>query len=111
MDLELTLFASDTWHQTWEKWVVAVGDYETGVSIDDLKSRFSDSETGKLSARLLYNLYSFESNLKRRANGTISKEEWDLIGPIHQEMFSPLAVKMFSLERFILPDAKLYLDF
>ena len=37
MDLELTLFASDTWHQTWEKWVVAVGDYENGVSIDDLK--------------------------------------------------------------------------
>ena len=58
MDLELTLFSSDTWHQTWEKWAVAVGDYENGISIDDLKSRFSDSETGKLSARLLYNLYS-----------------------------------------------------
>lgn len=110
MDLELTLFTSDTWHQTWEKWLVAVGDYENGISIDDLKSRFSDSETGKLSARLLYNLYSFESNLKRRANGTISKEEWDLVSPIHKEMFSPLALKMFSLERFILPEAKVHLD-
>ena len=60
MDLELTLFSSDTWHQTWEKWAVAVGDYENGISIDDLKSRFSDSEMGKLSARLLYNLYSLE---------------------------------------------------
>ena len=110
MDLELTLFTSDTWHQTWEKWLVAVGDYENGISIDDLKNRFSDSETGKLSARLFYNLYQLDSNLKRRANGTISKQKWDLIGPVHQEMFSPLALKMFSLERFILPEAKGYLD-
>ena len=110
MDLELTLFASDTWPQTWEKWVVAVGDYENGVSIDDLKSRFSDSEMGKLSARLFYNLYPLETNLKRRANGTISKEEWDLIGPIHQEMVSSLAIKMLPLERLILPKVRAYLD-
>ena len=110
MDLELTLFSSDTWHQTWEKWLVAVGDYENGISIDDLKNRLSDSETGKLSARLFYNLYQLESNLKRRANGTISKEEWDSVGPIHKEMFSPLALKIFPLERFILPEAEVHLD-
>ena len=110
MDLELTLFTSDTWHQTWEKWLVAVGDYENGISIDDLKRRFIDSEMGKLSARLFYNLYSLETNLKRRANGTISKEEWDLIGPIHREMFSSLALKMFPLERLILPKVRTYLD-
>ena len=110
MDLELTLFASDTWHQTWEKWVVAVGDYENGVSIDDLKSRFSDSEMGKLSARLFYNLYHLETNLKRKTNGTLSEEEWVLIGPIHREMFSSLALKMFPLERLILPKVRAYLD-
>ena len=110
MDLELTLFSSDTWHQTWEKWAVAVGDYENGISIDDLKSRFSDSEMGKLSARLFYNLYHLELNLKRKANATISKEEWDLIGPMHQEMVSSLALKMFPLERLILPKVKAYLN-
>ena len=110
MDLELTLFASDSWHQIWEKWIVAVDDYENGISIDDLKSRFSDSEKGKLSARLFYNLYSLETNLKRKANGTLSEEEWVLIGPIHREMFSSLALKMFPLERLILPKVRAYLD-
>ena len=110
MDLELTLFTSDTWHQIWEKWLVAVGDYENGISIDDLKSRFSDSEMGKLSARLFYNLYHLELNLKRKANGTISKEEWDLIGPMHQEMVTSLALKVVPLERLILQKVKAYLN-
>jgi len=109
MDLELALMSNNA-HIALNKWDELAPAKVEGATIAELGNSFTDEELNTIQARMLHAICHLDMIIAKKRHGIISQEEFELIGATMKSLISPLAIRVFALEKFMMKPVREFLQ-
>ena len=109
MDLELALMSNNA-HIALNKWDELAPVKVEGATIAELGNSFTDEELNTIQARMLHAICHLDMIIAKKRHGIISQEEFELIGATMKSLISPLAIRVFALEKFMMKPVREFLQ-
>ena len=109
MDLELALMSNNA-HVALNKWEAFSLESNDEMTKDQLREFFNDEELNIIEARLWHALAHLDMLLAKKKNGIVTEEEFHQTGDLMKNLVSPLAIRMFGLERAMLTPVRDFLQ-